>query len=94
MNTASSPVTISHMNAQLGVLGLIPILSFDHTFNNFVIPAGGTANSGTISNVTLTVGVLSTVEILLLPELDVLEADITLGMAQNGVPSNFTLNLV
>ena len=67
------------MIAKLGILDL-PILSFDHTFtNNLVIPAGGTVNSGNISNVTLTEGILSTVQILVLPALDVFDTDVTFG---------------
>ena len=76
-NELTSAVTISQINAKIGVLG-IPILSFDHNFgSSFVVPASGTANSGNITNVTLTEGVLSAVQIILLPSLDVIGADIT-----------------
>lgn len=76
-NALSTPATITSMSAKFGILGL-PILSFDQPFDSFVVPALGTANSGTIPNVTLNEGVLSTLQIVLLPALDIIEADVSI----------------
>lgn len=73
----ATPVTITSMTAGVGILG-IPILSFDQAFPSFVVPASGTANSGTIPNATLTEGTLSLLQIILLPAMDLVNASITL----------------
>ncbi|THH11006.1 hypothetical protein EW145_g948 [Phellinidium pouzarii] len=91
-NTMPTSVTITSMSAVIGILGN-PILSFDQAFPSFVVPASGTANSGTIPNATLTEGALSLLQIILLPDLDIINADMTLSMQQIGIPVNFTLNL-
>lgn len=44
---------------------------FDQGFDSFVVPAGGTANSGTFGNVLLTQGALLSLGIIPLGSLDV-----------------------
>ncbi|KAI5121391.1 hypothetical protein M0805_003163 [Coniferiporia weirii] len=85
-NAMSSPATITQMSATVGILGNT-ILSFDQTFDSFVVPASGTANSGIVSNVTLTEGPLSLIQIILLPALDIINAAVTVNMQQSGIPS-------
>ena len=65
------------MTANLGNLGLT-IISFDQDFGSFVVPASGTANSGNV-NVTLTLGPLTLVELLLLPQLDLISSEVTVS---------------
>jgi len=43
---------------------------FTHNFNNFVVPALGSANSGSISNVTLTQGIIASLPFVSDPFLD------------------------
>ncbi|KAH8114353.1 hypothetical protein DFH11DRAFT_1544093 [Phellopilus nigrolimitatus] len=94
-NTMSLPVTIARMAADIGILLKDNvILSFDHEFDSFVVPSSSTANSGDVSNVTLTEGLLSTLQIITLPALDIIDANMSISMQQTGVPANFTLNLV
>lgn len=72
----SMPVTISHMTADLGTLG-VTLLSFDQNFSSFVVPASGTANSGNIPNTTLALGPLAIAEFLLLRNIDIIKALVT-----------------
>ena len=44
---------------------------FDQAFDSLVVPAGGTANSGTFGNVLLTQGALASLGIIPLGSLDV-----------------------
>jgi hypothetical protein len=40
------------------------LVSFKHNFKNFVVPAFGTANSGTISNITLIQGAVDSLNFI------------------------------
>lgn len=65
------------MTANLGNLDLT-IITFDQDFGSFTVPASGTANSGNV-NVTLTLGPLTLVELLLLPQLDLISSEVTVS---------------
>ena len=47
---------------------------FDQAFDSFVVPAKGTANSGTVKNVLLTKGALASLGIIPVGKLDVFNA--------------------
>ncbi|KAL5519945.1 hypothetical protein ACEPAG_1605 [Sanghuangporus baumii] len=85
-NSATASTTIKQISADLGTL-VIPVISFNHSFSNFIVPAGGTVNSGTIQNATLSLGVLSIVQLILLPTLDIISGEVTLSMQQSGIPT-------
>ncbi|OCB90180.1 hypothetical protein A7U60_g2642 [Sanghuangporus baumii] len=91
-NSGTASTTIKQISADLGTL-VIPVISFNHSFDNFVVPAGGTVNSGTVQNATLSLGALSLVQLVLLPTLDIISGEVTLSTQQSGIPTNFTLNL-
>ncbi|KAH8119480.1 hypothetical protein DFH11DRAFT_1722990 [Phellopilus nigrolimitatus] len=77
---------------------------FDQAFDNFVVPAHATANSGTFGNVLLTQGALKSLEIIPLGRLDVEAAQtVQIGVGgytvpwmqlkQTNVPTTYSLSL-
>ena len=77
---------------------------FDQAFDNFVVPAHGSANSGTFGNVLLTQGALASLGIIPLGELDIaaaLTVEIGVGgysipwlkLSQPHVPTTYSLSL-
>ena len=77
---------------------------FDQAFDNFVVPAHGTANSGTFGNVLLTKGALASLGIIPLGKLDVASAQSVqigvggyelpwLQISQDGIPTTYSLSL-
>ncbi|TFY55862.1 hypothetical protein EVG20_g9163 [Dentipellis fragilis] len=77
-------ITIDHATTDAGVNGTI-YSHFDQPFTTFVVPALGTANSGTFGNVTLTQGALASLPIIPLGELDILNADVQVRYVGGGV---------
>ncbi|KAA1477235.1 hypothetical protein DENSPDRAFT_844432 [Dentipellis sp. KUC8613] len=73
-------ITIDHATTDAGVNGTI-YSHFDQPFTTFVVPALGTANSGTFGNVTLTQGAIASLPIIPLEELDILNADVQVRVA-------------
>lgn len=67
---------ILSINSTAGVDGNT-FIAFTHSFEDFVIPAGGSASSGTVGNATLTEGVIATLDII--PE-GILDVNSTLGI--------------
>ena len=65
------------MEADFGTLGLT-IVSINRDFTSFTIPAAGSANSGSI-NGTLAAGAVSTIQLLLLPTIDLLNSEMTVS---------------
>ncbi|KAJ4490226.1 hypothetical protein J3R30DRAFT_48548 [Lentinula aciculospora] len=60
-------------------------MSFNHTFDPpVVIPALGTADSGTIDNVLMVQGTINSLDIIPLAELDILDMNVTIHVASIG----------
>lgn len=69
-------ITIDRAVTQAGVAGVVDA-SFNQSFTSFIIPAFGSANSGTFPDVTLPLGALAALAIIPLQELDILNADVS-----------------
>lgn len=63
MNPTDADLVIQFVQADGSVNGTI-FAHFDQAFDNFVVPAHGTANSGTFGNVLLTQGALNSLGII------------------------------
>jgi hypothetical protein len=72
-NPFDTDLTIDFVQSNSGLDGET-YASFAHTFENFVIPAHSTVNSGTIPNVLLTQGVLKSLRIIPAGKLDLFYA--------------------
>jgi hypothetical protein len=73
-NPLDSDLTINFLQSDAGVNG-INYAHVDFAFNpGFVVPAHGTANTGSIPNVFLVQGVIASLDIIPLGELDVFSA--------------------
>lgn len=70
VNPTDADLVIDFVQADASVNGEI-FAHFDQPFSNFVVPARGTANSGTFGNVLLTQGALNSLGIIPLGELDI-----------------------
>ena len=70
VNPTDAHLAIDFVQADASVNGEI-FAHFDQSFSNFVVPARGTANSGTFGNVLLTQGALNSLGIIPLGELDI-----------------------
>ena len=70
-------LTIDNFENDAGVNGTV-FMHFDQSFEKFIVPPFGTANSGTFGNVTLTQGATDTLAIIPLGELDILNANVQL----------------
>jgi hypothetical protein len=70
VNPTDSDLVIEFVQADASVKGQI-FAHFDQPFNNFVVPARGTANSGTFGNVLLTQGAVNSLGIIPLGMLDI-----------------------
>ncbi|KAJ7696818.1 hypothetical protein B0H17DRAFT_1053166 [Mycena rosella] len=69
-------LTIDRVTSTAGINGTV-YASFDHTFAApVVVPPLGTANSGTVPNVTLTQGAIASLAIIPLGYLDLLNIDV------------------
>ena len=62
-NPLQTDIVITFVQADASVNGEI-YAHFDQTFDNFVVPAGGTASSGTFGNVLLTQGAIASLAII------------------------------
>lgn len=72
-NPLQTDLVITHVQADAGVNGEI-YAHFEQDFDGFVVPAGGTASSGTFGNVLLTQGAIISLGIIPLGYLDVFSA--------------------
>lgn len=70
VNPTDSDLVINFVQADGSVNGEI-FAHFDQPFSSFVVPARGTANSGTFGNVLLTQGAIKSVGIIPLGRLDI-----------------------
>ncbi|KXN90203.1 hypothetical protein AN958_04693 [Leucoagaricus sp. SymC.cos] len=103
-NPLETDMAIEFVQAEGSVDGTVYSL-FDQPFNNFVIPAGGDANSGTFGNVLLTQGALASLDIIPLGKLDIATANTVriggpngyqipwLQLKQTDVPTSYDLAL-
>ncbi|KAF8626824.1 hypothetical protein AX15_004657 [Amanita polypyramis BW_CC] len=73
-NPLDTEMVIEFIQSDAGVNGQT-YAQFSQTFSNFVVPAGATVNSGTISNVLLTQGALDSLAIIPLGYLDIAAAN-------------------
>ena len=62
-NPLQTDIVITFVQADASVNGVI-YAHFDQSFDNFVVPAGGTGNSGTFGNVLLTQGAPASLPII------------------------------
>jgi len=103
-------ITIDSISTQAGVNGTV-FAQFDQPFpgSSFVVPALGSANSGTFGNVSLVQGATASLAIIPLGELDIIKADVQLraltfngllgvpleidDLKQSGVSTTYTLDL-
>lgn len=65
------------MAADFGNLGLT-VVSINQDFTSFTVPAGGSANSGTI-NGTLAAGAVSAIQLILLQSVDLINSQLTVS---------------
>ena len=72
-NPTDADLVIDFVQSDGSVNGEI-FAHFDQSFDNFVVPARGTANSGTFGNVLLTQGAINSLGIIPLGILDVAAA--------------------
>jgi hypothetical protein len=77
VNPTDADLVIKFVQSDARVNGVV-FAHFEHTFDNFVVPARGTANSGNIPNVILTQGAVESLGIIPLGELDVSAAQTVL----------------
>ncbi|KAH9850917.1 hypothetical protein C2E23DRAFT_886961 [Lenzites betulinus] len=100
-NPLDTDLKITFLQVDAGLNGLI-YAHFDQAFDNFVVPAKGTANSGTVNNVLLTQGALAALTIVPAGKLDIFSAatvevgDYTipwLHLTTLGVPTSYQLEL-
>ncbi|KAH9485291.1 hypothetical protein JR316_0002199 [Psilocybe cubensis] len=100
-NPLDVEITLDFVQSDAGVDGEVFAI-FSQGFDNFVVPPGGTADSGTFGGVLLTQGLLNSLAIVPLLELDVAAAaTITVGpggyqipflkLQQTGVPTQYNL---
>lgn len=69
-------LTIDRVTSTAGINGTV-YATFDYTFPKpVVVPALGTANSGSIPNVTLTQGAIASLDIIPLGYLDLINVDV------------------
>ncbi|KAI0033833.1 hypothetical protein K488DRAFT_69593 [Vararia minispora EC-137] len=101
-------LTIDRISTLAGVNGTV-FANFTQSFQHFVVPPLGTANSGTFGNVLLTQGAVASLDIIPLGELDIINADVNLraltiggalgiplpidGLKQKNVTTTYTLSL-
>ncbi|TDL25981.1 hypothetical protein BD410DRAFT_895443 [Rickenella mellea] len=101
-NPLDTPLKIDYVQSDASSDGIV-YASFAHNFDNFVIPAKGTANSGQIPNVFLIQGIDASLNIVGLP-LDIAAGqtvEIGVGgytvpfmkLQQTGVPTDYTFSL-
>ncbi|KAI0686333.1 hypothetical protein BC835DRAFT_1523138 [Cytidiella melzeri] len=102
-NPLEADLDIKFVQSDASVNGEI-FAHFDQTFDNFVVPAKGSANSGTFGNVLLTQGALASLAIIPLGYLDIgaaQSAQIGVGgyevpwlkIQQAGIPTTYSLSL-
>ncbi|KAF8586733.1 hypothetical protein K439DRAFT_1631457 [Ramaria rubella] len=82
VNPTDSDLVINFVQSDGSVNGTI-FAHFDQAFTNFVVPARGTANSGTFDNVLLVQGALNSLSIIPLGILDIAAAQ-TVQVGQGG----------
>ncbi|KAJ3736715.1 hypothetical protein DFJ43DRAFT_1149776 [Lentinula guzmanii] len=83
-NTLILEMTLDTMSCSAGVNNTV-FASFSQTFDPpVVIPTLGTADSGPIDNVDMVQGILGTLSIIPLEELDILDMNITIRVASIG----------
>lgn len=102
-NPLDADLDIKFLQSDASVNGEI-FAHFDQPFDSFVVPAHGSANSGTFGNVLLTKGALASLGIIPLGELDIaaaLTVQVSVGgytipwlqFAQPHVPTTYSLSL-
>jgi len=101
-NPFDTDITISFVQSDAGLNG-ITYAHFEQPFEDFVVPAHGTANSGTIPNVLLTQGIVASLDIVPFAELDIFNAQTVLmgnnagykipwlQLQQKSVPTTYTI---
>ena len=72
------PITIKSISAELGSGGNV-ILTFEHSFSSFMVAAGATSNTGTITDAAFTDSAIETFRFLLLTNIDIIDASVGLG---------------
>lgn len=103
MNPTDADLVITFVQADGSVDGTI-FAHFDQAFDNFTVPAGGQANSGTFGNVLLPQGALNSLGIIPGGVLNISAAQTVLigengyeipwlKINQNNVPTSFTLDV-
>lgn len=102
-NPLDADLNVQFVQVDSGVNGET-FAHFDQAFDNFVVPAHGSANSGTFGNVLLTQGAIASLGIIPLGSLDVFAAQtvqISVGgytvpwlkLTQLDVPTTYSLSL-
>ncbi|KIJ38952.1 hypothetical protein M422DRAFT_258368 [Sphaerobolus stellatus SS14] len=102
-NPTQAPLVIKHVQSN-GMLNGITYAFFSHDFDDFVVPPFKTANSGDISNILLTQGVDSSLDIIPVGLLDIGAAQTVLvgeggyeipwlQVSQPNVPTQYVLDL-
>ncbi|KAJ3767517.1 hypothetical protein FB446DRAFT_323688 [Lentinula raphanica] len=84
LNTLILEMSLDTVSCLAGVNNTV-FASFSQTFNPaVVIPTLGTADSGPINNVEMDLGILATLSIIPLEELDIMDMNITVRLASIG----------
>ncbi|KZT27986.1 hypothetical protein NEOLEDRAFT_1129882 [Neolentinus lepideus HHB14362 ss-1] len=100
-NPLDTPLVIDFAQVDSGVNGEI-YAHFDQAFDSFVVPPGGTTNSGTFGNVVLVKGAIASLDIIPLGRLDVFSVATALvgeggykipwlHLTQHNVPTDYSL---